>query len=44
MLFETGGGALSRVLPNAQYRSLDGQTHALSPKAHAPTLVEFFKG
>ena len=39
-----GNRALSLVLPSAQYRTLDGQTHKLEPKAHAPTLVEFFKG
>jgi hypothetical protein len=31
------------VLPHAEYRTLDGQTHMLKPAAHAPTLVEFFK-
>jgi pimeloyl-ACP methyl ester carboxylesterase len=35
--------ALASVLPNAQYRTLKGQTHMLKPKAHAPMLVEFFK-
>jgi pimeloyl-ACP methyl ester carboxylesterase len=35
--------ALASVLPNAQYRTLVGQTHMLKPKAHAPILVEFFK-
>ena len=35
--------ALASVLPNAQCRTLQGQTHMLKPKAHAPTLVEFFK-
>jgi pimeloyl-ACP methyl ester carboxylesterase len=39
-----GNRALAHVLPNAQYRTLDKQTHMLKPKAHAPTLVEFFKG
>jgi pimeloyl-ACP methyl ester carboxylesterase len=39
-----GNQALSLVLPNAQYLTLDGQTHMLKPKAHAPRLVEFFKG
>ena len=39
-----GMRALALVLPNAQYRTLDGQTHMLKPKAHAPTLVEFFEG
>jgi pimeloyl-ACP methyl ester carboxylesterase len=38
-----GNRVLSLVLPNAQYRTLDGQTHMLKPKRHAPTLVEFFK-
>lgn len=38
-----GNRALTLVLPNAQYRTLDGQTHILKPEAHAPTLVEFFK-
>ena len=35
--------SLASVLPNAQYRTLQGQTHTLKPKAHAPSLVEFFK-
>jgi pimeloyl-ACP methyl ester carboxylesterase len=35
--------SLASVLPNAQYRTLKGQTHMLRPKAHAPMLVEFFK-
>jgi pimeloyl-ACP methyl ester carboxylesterase len=38
-----GNESLARVLPNAQYRSLEGQTHMLNPKVHAPLLVEFFK-
>jgi hypothetical protein len=38
-----GNRALSLVLRNAQYRTLDGQTHMLKPKAHAPALVEFFR-
>jgi pimeloyl-ACP methyl ester carboxylesterase len=37
-----GNRALALVLPNAQYRTLSGQTHMLRPKAHAPTLLEFF--
>ena len=37
-----GSRALTLVLPNARYRTLDGQTHMLKPEAHAPTLVEFF--
>ena len=35
--------SLAASLPNAQYRTLEGQTHMLKPKAHAPMLVEFFK-
>jgi pimeloyl-ACP methyl ester carboxylesterase len=35
--------ALRDVLPNVQYRTLDGQTHMVSPKALAPVLVEFFR-
>jgi hypothetical protein len=35
--------ALANELPNAQYRTLEGQTHMLNPKAHAPMLAEFFK-
>jgi hypothetical protein len=34
---------LASVLPNAQYRTLEGQTHMLKPKVHAAVLVEFFK-
>jgi hypothetical protein len=34
--------ACAPLLPNAQYRTLDGQAHVLKPKAHAPTLVGFF--
>jgi pimeloyl-ACP methyl ester carboxylesterase len=36
--------SLASVLPNAQYRTLEGQTHMVKAKAHAPSLVEFFKG
>jgi hypothetical protein len=35
--------ALANVLPNAEYRTLEGQTHMLKPKTHAPVLTEFFK-
>ncbi len=35
--------ALVAVLPNAQYRTLAGQTHAVEPQALAPVLKEFFK-
>jgi hypothetical protein len=30
------------VLPNARYRTLDGQTHQVEPNAIAPVLEEFF--
>jgi pimeloyl-ACP methyl ester carboxylesterase len=36
--------ALAGVLPNAEYRTLEGQTHMVNAKAHAGPLVEFFKG
>ena len=36
--------ALGDVLPNAQRRTLAGQTHMVKPKSLAPVLVEFFKG
>jgi pimeloyl-ACP methyl ester carboxylesterase len=35
--------ALASVLPNATYRTLDGQTHMVKPKALTPPLVEFFR-
>ena len=37
-----GNRALALALPNAEYRTLDGQSHVLKPRAHVPTLVEFF--
>jgi pimeloyl-ACP methyl ester carboxylesterase len=38
-----GNRSLANVLPNGRYLTLEGQTHMLKPKAHAPVLVEFFK-
>jgi len=38
----TGGEAFARVLPNAQRRTLEGQTHDVAPEAIAPVLSEFF--
>ena len=35
--------ALSEVMPNAQHRTLEGQTHEVSAEALAPVLIEFFK-
>ena len=34
--------ALAGIVPNATYRTLDGQTHMVKPKALAPPLIEFF--
>ena len=34
--------AIANVLPNAKYRTLEGQTHLVKPKVHAPVLTEFF--
>jgi pimeloyl-ACP methyl ester carboxylesterase len=34
--------ALADVLPNAELRTLPGQTHMVSDKALAPLLIEFF--
>jgi len=36
--------ALADVLPNAQRRTLEGQTHNVAPEAIAPVLEEFFAG
>lgn len=35
--------ALSKAIPNAQLRTLEGQTHGVSPKVLTPVLVEFFR-
>jgi pimeloyl-ACP methyl ester carboxylesterase len=39
-----GAQAAADVLPNAQRRTLEGQTHAVDPAALAPVLVEFLAG
>jgi ribulose kinase len=36
--------ALADVLPNAQHRTLEGQTHDVAPEALVPVLKEFFAG
>ncbi len=36
--------ATADTLPNAQHRSLEGQTHAVAPEILAPVLVQFFRG
>ena len=40
---QTGTRALATALSHAQHRTLDGQTHMVSPKVLAPVLVEFFR-
>jgi pimeloyl-ACP methyl ester carboxylesterase len=34
----------ANALPNAQRRTLEGQTHEVAPDVLAPVLIEFFKG
>jgi pimeloyl-ACP methyl ester carboxylesterase len=34
--------ALAKAIPNAQHRTLEGQTHEVAPEALAPVLIEFF--
>ena len=34
---------LAEAIPNAQHRTLAGQTHEVDSKAIAPVLIEFFK-
>lgn len=36
--------AVAEVLPNAQRRTMEGQTHDVAPESLAPVLIEFFKG
>lgn len=38
-----GATDLGRVLPNAERRTLPGQTHMVKPQALAPVLKEFFR-
>jgi pimeloyl-ACP methyl ester carboxylesterase len=39
--FHNGAKALVNILPNTEHRILEGQDHAVAPKAIAPVLVEF---
>jgi hypothetical protein len=34
--------ALAKAMPNAEHRTLEGQTHEVSSEAIAPILVKFF--
>lgn len=36
--------SLAELIPNAQYRPIEGQTHEVDPQALAPVLAEFFRG
>lgn len=42
--FQHGTQALVDILPNAQRRTLEGQTHEVAAEALAPVLMEFFTG
>jgi pimeloyl-ACP methyl ester carboxylesterase len=35
--------SLAKTIPNAQHRTLQGQTHEVASEALAPVLIEFFK-
>jgi len=35
---------LAQAIPNAQHRTLEGQTHEVEADALAPVLIEFFNG
>lgn len=35
--------SLANTLPNAAYKTLEGQTHIVKPEALAPVLIDFFK-
>ena len=35
--------ALAKAIPNAQHRTLEGQTHEVAAEAIAPVLIEFFQ-
>jgi pimeloyl-ACP methyl ester carboxylesterase len=39
---QNGARTLAEILPNAEYRTLEGQTHAVDPNALGPVVIEFF--
>jgi pimeloyl-ACP methyl ester carboxylesterase len=39
----TAAVALAKAMPHAQHRTLEGQTHEVTPEALAPALIEFFE-
>jgi pimeloyl-ACP methyl ester carboxylesterase len=44
VFMQSASQAVALALPNAQHRTLEGQTHDVTPEVLAPVLVEFFKG
>jgi hypothetical protein len=42
--FHNGTGKLVDLLPNAEHRVLEGQTHMVKAKVLAPVLVDAFAG
>jgi pimeloyl-ACP methyl ester carboxylesterase len=42
--FHSGTRMLADLLPNAEHRVLDGQTHMVNAKALAPVLIDYFGG
>ena len=35
--------SLSKTIPNAEFRTIENQTHAVTPEAIAPVMMEFFR-
>ena len=42
--FHNGTTMLAELLPNAEHRVLDGQTHMVKAKALGPALTDYFVG
>jgi pimeloyl-ACP methyl ester carboxylesterase len=42
--FHEAAETLAKAMPHAERKTLEGQTHMVSPEALAPVLEEFFKG
>jgi pimeloyl-ACP methyl ester carboxylesterase len=42
--FHTGTRQLADLLPHAEHRALDGQTHMVKAKVLGPALIEYFAG
>jgi pimeloyl-ACP methyl ester carboxylesterase len=41
--FHSGAQAIARLLPNAEHRILEGQSHAVAPAAIAALMADFFQ-